>query len=79
MTNDPDDFIHLGFRVSGRPSRQHDRVCDDFELLGAARDCARILHAKGWADIRLYARGRRTCRSRRPSIEIEIDWRETAA
>ena len=77
MTNDPDDFIHLGFRVSGRPSRQHDRVCDDFELLGAARDCARILHAKGWADIRLYAR--REDLPLAETIEIEIDWRETAA
>lgn len=64
---------HLGFRVSARESTDHDPVIDDFEVRASAVDCARLLHGKGWVDVRLCAIQEEECFNGHD--EVEIDWR----
>lgn len=70
-----DSVLHLGFRVSGRETWQHGTVCDDFEILAAARDCARLLDARGWVDVKLIELRDDLVMAER--VELGLEWRET--
>lgn len=70
-----DSVLHLGFLVRGRETWQHGTVTDCFELLTAARDCARLLDARGWVDVKLIELRDDLVMAER--VELGLEWRET--